>query len=295
MTAPATIQRSTPGRHSDAPAAAATTAARKYLDAHTGERVTLRALGCAVGMSPFHLQREFKRRFGVSPSEYARARRQSRFRDLLRSEETVSRATYEAGFGSSSRVYEGASRDLGMTPAAYRRGAVGVKIRYTVVRSPFGRLLVAVTERGVCAVKLGDNPAALEQALHEEFPRAEIKRVRSGDEWLEELVARVATHLPDSAARDTEIPFDVVGTSFQWRVWRALQEIPPGETRSYSEVARRIRKPKAVRAVAQACAANRIAVVVPCHRVIREDGTLGGYRWGLDVKSRLLDAEGASE
>lgn len=295
MTATATIERSTPGRHSDPPAAAATTAARKYLDAHTGERVTLRALGRAVGMSPFHLQREFKRRFGVSPSEYARARRQSRFRDLLRSEETVSRATYEAGFGSSSRVYEGASRDLGMTPAAYRRGAVGVKIRYTVVRSPFGRLLVAVTERGVCAVKLGDDPAALEQALHEEFSRAVIKRVRSGDEWLEELVARVATHLPDSAARDTEIPFDVVGTSFQWRVWRALQEIPPGETRSYSDVARRIRKPKAVRAVAQACAANRIAVVVPCHRVIREDGTLGGYRWGLDVKSRLLDAEGVSE
>lgn len=290
------MERPTRGRHSNAPPGSATAAARKYLDSHSSERVTLRELARAVGMSPFHLQREFKRRFGMSPSEYARARRQSRFRDLLRSEETVSRATYEAGFGSSSRVYEGAARDLGMTPAAYRRGAAGVKIRYTVVRSPFGRLLVAVTERGVCAVKLGDDAAALEQALHEEFPRAEITRVRSGDRWLEELVARVATHLPaGQTARDTEIPFDVVGTSFQWRVWRALQEIPPGETRSYSEVARRIRRPKAVRAVAQACAANRIAVVVPCHRVIREDGTLGGYRWGLEVKSRLLGAEGASE
>lgn len=282
-------------RQSAPPAAAATTAARKHLDTHAGERVTLRTLARAVGMSPFHLQREFKRRFGVSPSEYARALRQSRFRDLLRREQTVSRATYEAGFGSSSRVYEGGARDLGMTPAAYRRGAAGVKIRYTVVRSPFGRLLVAVTDRGVCAVKLGDDAPALEQALHEEFPRADIRRVRSGDEWLEQLVARVATHLPNGSVRDMEIPFDVVGTSFQWRVWRALQEIPPGETRSYSDVARRIRNPRAVRAVAQACASNRIAVVVPCHRVIREDGTLGGYRWGLEVKSRLLDAEGESE
>ncbi|CAN5219202.1 bifunctional DNA-binding transcriptional regulator/O6-methylguanine-DNA methyltransferase Ada [soil metagenome] len=295
MTAPAIDRSRGTSRHSDNPTAAAIAAAHAYLDQHSGERVTLRALARAVGMSPFHLQREFKRRFGVSPSEYARARRQSRFRDLLRSEGTVSRATYEAGFGSSSRVYEGASRELGMTPAAYRRGAAGVKIRYTIVRFPFGRLLVAVTDRGVCAVKLGDDPAALEQALLEEFPHAELKRVRSGDKWLENLVARVATHLPTGAARDMEIPFDVVGTSFQRRVWRALQEIPPGETRSYSDVARRIRNPKAVRAVAQACAANHIAVVVPCHRVIREDGTLGGYRWGLDVKSRLLDAEGANE
>jgi AraC family transcriptional regulator, regulatory protein of adaptative response / methylated-DNA-[protein]-cysteine methyltransferase len=272
----------------------AVAAARRYLDAHKGERTTLRALSRAVAMSPFHLQREFKRRFGVSPSEYARARRNTRFRDLLRNQETVSRATYEAGFGSSSRVYENAARELGMTPAAYRRGALGVRIRYTIVRSPLGHLLVAVTGRGVCAVKLGNEPKQLSEALHDEFPRAKIDRVSSGDEWLSELVERVATHLP-KGEYDATIPFDVVGTSFQRRVWRALQQIPPGETRSYSEVARRIRHPKAVRAVAQACAANRIAVVVPCHRVVREDGTLGGYRWGVDVKARLLEAESAEK
>jgi AraC family transcriptional regulator, regulatory protein of adaptative response / methylated-DNA-[protein]-cysteine methyltransferase len=272
------------------------TAAREYLDSLDGERVTLRELARAAGMSPFHLQREFKRRYGVSPNEYARARRQARFRGLLRSEGSVSRATYAAGYGSSSRVYEAAARELGMTPAAYRRGAAGVEIRYTIVRSPFGHLLVAVTDRGVCAVKLGNKPRELEAALHEEFPRAAIKRVRAGDEWLEQLVARVATHLPGGdGRRDDTIPFDIVGTSFQRRVWRALQEIPPGETRSYSEVARRIRHPKAVRAVAQACGANRIAVVVPCHRVVREDGSLGGYRWGVDVKARLLEAEASNE
>lgn len=245
-------------------------------------------------MSPFHLQRAFKQRFGVSPSEYQRAQRQSRFRALLRKERSVSSATFAAGFGSSSRVYERAASELGMTPAAYRRGGAGMHIRYTIVRSPFGHLLVAVTERGVCAVKLGDDPQALERALHEEFGRAEIARINAGDEWLEELVNRVAAYLPTGASPNGDLPFDVVGTAFQRRVWRALQEIPAGETRSYGEVAREIGHPKAVRAVAQACAANRVAVVVPCHRVIRGDGSLGGYRWGLGVKARLLEAEGAS-
>jgi AraC family transcriptional regulator of adaptative response/methylated-DNA-[protein]-cysteine methyltransferase len=269
-------------------------AARDYLDAHADERVTLQALARNVGVSPYHLQREFKRRYGVSPSEYTRSRRQSRFRRLLREENSVSRATYAAGFGSSSRVYEGAARELGMTPAAYRRGGAGMEIRYTVVRSPFGRLLVAVTERGVCAVKLGDDPSALEAALREEFPRAGVKRVRDGDAWLQKLVAHVAKYLPNGRGeRNGDIPLDVLGTSFQWRVWRALQAIPAGETRSYSDVARTIGSPKAVRAVAQACASNRLGVVVPCHRVVRNDGSLGGYRWGLEVKARLLDAEGA--
>ena len=169
-----------------------------------------------------------------------------------------------------------------------------MEIRFTIVRSPFGRLLVAVTDRGVCAVKLGDDASALEAALREEFPRATVKRVRDGDAWLQKLVTRVAQYLPDGrSSPNGEIPLDVVGTSFQWRVWRALQEIPAGETRSYSEVARAIGKPKAVRAVAQACASNRLGVVVPCHRVVRNDGSLGGYRWGLQVKARLLDAEGA--
>ena len=169
-----------------------------------------------------------------------------------------------------------------------------MEIRYTIVRSTFGKLLVGITDRGVCAVKLGDDAGALATALREEFPRASVKRVREGDSWLKKLVARVAKYLPDGrSAPDGDIPFDVVGTSFQWRVWRELQKIPAGETRSYSEVARAIGKPKAVRAVAQACGANRLGVVVPCHRVVRNDGSLGGYRWGLAVKARLLDAEGA--
>lgn len=293
MTTPAIDQRarmrpSRPPR----PATSAITAARDYLDQNRESRVTLRELGRVVGMSPFHLQREFKRQFGVSPSEYIRAHRTARFRTLLREESSVSRAGYAAGYGSSSRVYEGAARQLGMTPATYRRGGSGLTIRYTAVRSPLGRLLVAVTARGVCAVKLGNSAGELERALHAEFPRAAITRVDEGDQWLEAMVNRVATHLPvngGNAAKD--IPLDVVGTTFQWRVWRALQRIPAGETRSYSAIARAIGKPKAVRAVAQACAANRVAVVVPCHRVVRDDGTLGGYRWGVDVKARLLGAE----
>lgn len=274
------------------PTTSAVAAARDYLDQNRDSRVTLRELGRAVGMSPFHLQREFKRQLGVSPSEYARAHRTARFRALLRKESSVSRAGYAAGYGSSSRVYEGAAQQLGMTPATYRRGGSGLTIRYTVVRSPLGRLLVAVTARGVCAVKLGNSTEELEQALRAEFPRAAIARVDEGDEWLEAMVNRVATHLPVNGAKaHEEIPLDVVGTTFQWRVWHALQRIPVGETRSYSAIARAIGRPKAVRAVAQACAANRVAVVVPCHRVVRDDGTLGGYRWGVDVKARLLGAE----
>jgi AraC family transcriptional regulator, regulatory protein of adaptative response / methylated-DNA-[protein]-cysteine methyltransferase len=270
-------------------------AARDFLDSNRESRITLRELGRAVGMSPFHLQREFKKQFGVSPSEYVRAHRTARFRTLLREEATVSRASYAAGYGSSSRVYEGAAQHLGMTPAAYRRGGRGLDIRYAVVASPLGELLVAVTHRGVCAVKLGNSAAELERALHAEFSRATITRVNAGDEWLEAMVERVATHLPVNGVNaDHEIPLDVAGTAFQWRVWRALQRIPVGETRSYSAVARAIGKPKAVRAVAQACAANRVAVVVPCHRVVRDDGTLGGYRWGVEVKARLLGAEADS-
>lgn len=293
MTATASIPRA----ESRTPARDPVSAARDYLDARPGERVTLRELAKVAYMSPFHLQREFKRRYGVSPTDYLRARRGARFRSLLRKEPTVSRATYAAGYGSSSRVYEGAGKELGMTPAAYKQGGLGVTIRYTIVSSAFGRLLVAVTERGVCAVKLGKDSRALGHALREEFPRADIERVDDGDAWLEKLVARVAGYLPGGGAAraNGELPFDVVGTSFQWRVWRALQRIPVGETRSYSAIARSIGNPKAVRAVAQACAANRLGVVIPCHRVIRDDGTLGGYRWGLDVKARLLDAERDSE
>lgn len=264
--------------------------ARAYLDAHTDERVSLARLARESGLSAWHLQRVFKRIVGLSPREYAAARRTARLRASLRQERSVSRATYEAGYGSSSRVYERAHALLGMTPATYRRGGTGVAIRYTVVPSPFGRLLVAATDKGVAAVTLGDSDAGLTRDLARMFPDAALSRVDQGDRWLGGLVRQVAATVRRPASAQP-IPLDLAGTAFQWRVWRALTSIPAGETRTYRQLARAIGKPRAVRAVASACAANRLAVVVPCHRVIRTDGSLGGYRWGLPRKARLLEAE----
>ena len=278
--------------------------AREYLDRHVDERVTLERLAEEVGASAWHLQRVFTRVVGMSPAAYHRARRAARLRERLRSGDTVSRATFEAGYGSSSRVYEQAGEQLGMTPAAYRRGGLGMEIRYTVVPSRFGRLLVAVTDHGVCAVTIGRSDAELERALRREYPRARIDRVDDGaDAWLAGMVEKIAgtrdwglgtgrSRQGAASASATEaIPLDANGTAFQWSVWRALQRIPAGETRSYSGVARMVGRPSAVRAVARACASNRVAVVVPCHRVVREDGSLGGYRWGIEVKRELLNRE----
>jgi len=261
------------------------------------ESITLTELGRAVGLSPTHLQRRFKRRFGVSPRELWDSTRNVRFRSLLRQEgTTVTRATYDAGFGSSSRVYERAAATLGMTPARYARGGPGLAIRYTVVDSPLGRLLVAVTDRGICAVSLGRTDGALAAELRREFPRARVSRVDEGDDWLAELVGRVgravSAELPYPGG--PELPLELAGTDFQQRVWRALQQIPAGETRSYGEIARQLGSPSASRAVARACASNRLAVVVPCHRVVRSDGSLGGYRWGLPTKRALLAREQAA-
>jgi AraC family transcriptional regulator of adaptative response/methylated-DNA-[protein]-cysteine methyltransferase len=264
--------------------------ARRWIDEHPDDRVRLDTLARVAGVSSWHLQRTFKKVVGLSPREYAAARRRARFRTELRSSTAVSRASFEAGFGSSSRVYEQTNRMLGMTPGAYRRGGRGMEIRYTIVASPFGRLLVAATERGVCAVAPGDQDARLERELRAEFPEAAISRVREGDDWLRDLVTRVAGEIQHPGS-DTDIPLDVRGTAFQWRVWEALTCIPAGETRTYTELARALGTPRAVRAVASACAANRLAVLVPCHRVIRADGSLGGYRWGLPRKSALLDRE----
>jgi AraC family transcriptional regulator, regulatory protein of adaptative response / methylated-DNA-[protein]-cysteine methyltransferase len=267
--------------------------ARAFLDSHAGETVSLARLSREAGMSPWHLQRTFRRLVGLSPREYAESRRTESFKERLRQDDTVSRATYEAGFGSSSRVYERAPTMLGMTPGAYRRGGAGMEIRYTVVASPFGRLLVAVTDRGVASVTLGDGDPALERGLKAQFPKATISRVDEGaDQWLGQLVRRVAARVArPRAPLDGELPLDLQGTAFQWRVWRALLKIPVGETRTYREVAKALGKPRAFRAVASACAANRAAIVVPCHRVLRSDGSLGGYRWGLPRKARLLEAE----
>ena len=277
-------------------ASSAETAVRRalmHLDRQGDERVSLVALARVAGMSPFHLQRTFKRLVGLSPREYLAARRADRLRKELRGPGTVSRATYEAGFGSSSRVYEGAPRFLGMTPGTYRKGGAGMQIRFTIVPSPFGRLLVGATDRGVCAVLLGDNDGRLVRDLAAQFPRAERTRVDEGDLWLTGLVRRVAEQMRQPSLPDA-IPLDLRGTAFQYRVWEALASIPAGETRTYSEVARQVGKPRAVRAVASACAANRVAVVVPCHRVIRTDGSLGGYRWGLPRKAALLAEERAA-
>ena len=271
-----------------APAAAvAVERARQHIEEHPDQVLTLATLAEEVGMSPFHLQRTFKRLLGVSPREYQDALRVTRFKSRLRAGDTVSRATYEAGFGSSSRVYERSDRTLGMTPAAYRRGGAGLRITYTVVESPFGKLLVGATERGVCAVALGDSDESLLKALRGDFPRAEIERADDVHrDWVEEIIGNTG-----GGNVGLNVPLDVQGTAFQKQVWSLLRKIPPGLTRSYGEIAAALGRPKATRAVARACASNRIAVVIPCHRVVRNDGTYGGYKWGIERKQALLERE----
>jgi AraC family transcriptional regulator of adaptative response/methylated-DNA-[protein]-cysteine methyltransferase len=270
--------------------------ARDYIDRHvhdlSDERITLELLGEQSGMSPGHLQRKFKARLGLTPAQYIRARRRERLKDELRRGETVSRATFGAGYGSSSRVYEAADAGLGMTPATYRRGGSGARIEFAITNTSLGTLLVAATDRGICAVTLGDSESSLEAALEREYPAATRTRVAAPSSslasWVEKIVATI-----DSGRDRLDIPIDVRASAFQWKVWRELQRIPLGETRSYSEIASAIGSPRAVRAVASACANNRVAVVVPCHRAVRLDGGLGGYRWGLDRKKKLLEKERA--
>lgn len=250
-------------------------------------------LAAQSGLSPSHLQRAFKHRFGVSPAEYARARRFGDFKRALRKGANVTEAIFDAGFGSGSRVYEHSDRLLGMPPARYREGGQGVAIRYTTMACPLGRVLVAATERGLCAVNVGASDAALLRELRDEFPHARVTRVDAGrDEWLSAVVARIAAQFGkrERTARPLP-PLDVAATAFQWRVWNALTRIPAGETRSYGEIARAIGAPKAARAVGRACGSNRLALIVPCHRVVREDGTPGGWRWGAQRKQRLLESE----
>ena len=256
----------------------------EYISAHADERLTLPTLARVAHLSPFHLQRRFKQEMGITPREYQLAQRRTILTDGLRAGDTVSRATYNAGFSSSSRVYD---RSLGMTPAAVRRGGAGERIQFSIVDSPFGRLLAAYTERGVCGVVLGDDDDALERMFRAQFPAAQLHRAgETIHEWIRAIVSSLGGG-PAAAS----VPLDVRGTAFQLRVWKALQRIPRGTTLSYGEVARRIGQPTAVRAVARACASNPVALVVPCHRVIREDGALGGYRWGVERKQAILDHE----
>lgn len=271
--------------------------ARAWLDAHPDEPATLEALARRVGLSPHHLQRNFTRLVGVSPRRYQAALRAERFRETLRSGATVSRATFDAGYGAHSRAYEAAEAHLGMTPAEYARGGRGVRLRYVVSETAIGTVLVAASSRGLSAVMLGDDAAQVERALAEEYPAAERVAVPAdalpaGDPlagWLAGVRARIAGD-PAGSAMDLG-PLDPGGTELQRRVWDALRTIPPGETRTYGEVARAIGAPRAVRAVASACARNRLALVIPCHRVVRGDGTPGGYRWGAERKQELLRRE----
>ena len=260
--------------------------ARRLLD--EGEP-SLAELASCTGLSASHLQRRFRARFGLSPAEYLARKKLGTLKSALRAGSDVTTALYDAGYGSPSRLYERGATRLGMTPATYRAGGRGVSIRWTLVDTLLGRTLVAATERGICAVELGDDDAALERRLREEFPLAQLERVEAGrDEFLAPRLRAVAERL---AGGDADVPVDLLGTGFQQRVWDALMKIPVGETVSYAGLAQSLGAPRAARAVASACAHNRIAVVVPCHRVIRGDGSLGGYRWGLPRKQQLLARE----
>jgi AraC family transcriptional regulator of adaptative response/methylated-DNA-[protein]-cysteine methyltransferase len=262
---------------------------RRYIDERTDEPLPLERLAREAGVSPAHLQRTFTRVVGLSPKQYQEQRRVGAFKNALREGRTVSSATYEAGFASGRRVYEAAGDVLGMTPGTYRRRGTGVTIHYTAVPTSLGLLLVAVTERGVCSVSLGEDESALVDALRAEYPAAELARA---SDTRDRLVDAVVAHVEGRAGAD-ELPLDVRATAFQWQVWRALQRIPEGATRSYQAVAEELGRPTAARAVARACASNRIAVLIPCHRVVRGDGALGGYRWGIARKAALLAREGA--
>jgi AraC family transcriptional regulator of adaptative response/methylated-DNA-[protein]-cysteine methyltransferase len=272
--------------------------ARDYIDNHitdlSEERITLELLGEKSGMSPYHLQRTFKELVGLTPAQYIRARKSERLKDELKRGETVSRATYGAGYSSSSRVYEAADARLGMTPAAYRDGGIGMHIDYVIAKTSLGSLLVAATDRGVCAVTLGDDSSSLESALAKEYPEAVRERMTAPSSSLGAWVAEIVATLDGERAR-ADVPLDLQASAFQWKVWQELQKIPFGETRSYSDVARAIGSPKAARAVAGACASNRVAVVIPCHRVVRRSGELGGYRWGVERKRRLVEKERSAQ
>jgi len=261
--------------------------AARLIERSVDAPLKLSALAAQVGASPFHLQRTFKRVLGVTPRQYADALRMGGVKSLLRAGHNVAAALYDAGYGSSSRLYERAAGKLGMTPATYRRGGQGMNITYTTSDSPLGRLLVARTERGICAVSLADSDAQLKARLRREFPRAEVRRDRNG---LSDAVRALLRHLEGRQPR-LDLPLDVRGTAFQCRVWEELLRIPYGATRTYGEIARAVGQPGAARAVGTACGSNPVPLIIPCHRVVRGGGALGGYGLGLPRKRALLDLE----
>ena len=254
------------------------------------ELPALEAIAREVGVSPYHFHRVFKQITGVTPKGYADARRAARLQDGLGSSKSVTSAIYDAGFNAPSRFYEQAAVRLGMTPGAYRRGGIDASIHFAVGQCSLGAILVATTGKGVCAISFGDDPDALVRDLQDRFPKAELI---GGDAEFERLVARVVGFV-EAPGQGLDLPLDIRGTAFQQRVWAALRAIPAGATASYARIAAEIGKPAAVRAVAQACASNTLAVAIPCHRVVRSDGALSGYRWGVERKRRLLEMERAA-
>ena len=261
----------------------------RYIEQHLDEPVTLAHLGMQFRQSPFHLQRTFKSVLGITPNAYANCCRMRGFRRMLKAGQSVTRAMHEAGYSSTSRVYSRTASELGMEPSKYRRGAVAAAIRYTCSHSPLGRILIAATDKGICSIQFADSEEELEQGLKHEFPFAVRRR---DDQGMADLTEKLMQHMNGFHVATT-LPLDIQATAFQRRVWSYLQTIGFGETRSYSEVAKAISRPSAVRAVAQACATNPVAIAIPCHRVVRSDGDLAGYRWGLERKKALLDMEAA--
>jgi AraC family transcriptional regulator, regulatory protein of adaptative response / methylated-DNA-[protein]-cysteine methyltransferase len=258
----------------------------RHIDAHPGEPVTLEDLGHALGMSPFYLQRTFKALTGITPRAYSDSRRLDSLKAGLREGHSVTRSLYDAGYGSSSRLYENASAQLGMTPSRYRKHGAGVTIHYAIVPSPIGQMLLGATERGICAIQFGESASTLEGKLRAEYPQAEIAR---SDRKLTEEVRAVREMIGGNST--VPLPLDIQATAFQRRVWEELKAIPRGATKSYSKIAADMGQPQATRAVARACATNPVAVAIPCHRVVRQDGSMGGYRWGVDRKKKLLALE----
>jgi len=264
----------------------------RKLDRGEGD-LSLNALAKSVDLSPFTLQRAFKRILGVSPHEYATARKLERFRASLLRGTDVTTATYDAGFNSSSRVYEKTATSFGLPPRAYTTGGKQEQIHFAITKSPIGSMLVAATERGVCSIAFGDSAAELEDALRKNFCNATITRSPANGA-LAEAIANILSQLSEHPAALT-LPLDLRATAFQQRVWQALMQIPRGETRSYADIARALKAPRSVRAVARAIATNPIAIAIPCHRVIGKDGSLTGYRWGVQRKQQLLQLEKAEQ
>jgi AraC family transcriptional regulator of adaptative response/methylated-DNA-[protein]-cysteine methyltransferase len=262
----------------------------RYIEQHLDEPVTLARLGRAFAQSRFHLQRTFKSVLGITPRQYAETCRMQAFKNKLQSGESVTTAIYDAGFSSSSRVYERSASQLGMTPDRYRRGAIGTLIWFTTLATPVGRALVAATDRGLCAVRFGSSDHDLEHGLRREFPFGVRRR---DDERLAPFTQALLAYF-EGEPMPSDLPFDIRATAFQRRVWSYLQSIPSGETRSYRQVAEAVGQPAACRAVARACATNPVAVAIPCHRVVRGTGEPGGYRWGLQRKRKLLRLEKAA-